>query len=94
MWTPTLRQARRIVVALVGFTLVLAGVVMIVTPGPGWLTILLGLSVLGLEFVWARRLLKRLKQHGSELGNKVLGKSASPKEPEPNQRRRSEELKE
>lgn len=94
MWKPTLRQARRVVIAVVGFTLVLAGVVMIVTPGPGWLTILLGLSVLGAEFVWARRLLKRLKQHGSELGNKVLGKSTPFKRAEPNHLQKSERLKE
>jgi uncharacterized protein (TIGR02611 family) len=80
LWKPTLRHARRVVVAVVGFTLVLAGIAMIVTPGPGWLTILLGLSVLAVEFVWARRLLKRLKQHGTDLSNKVFGKSASQQE--------------
>jgi uncharacterized protein (TIGR02611 family) len=94
MWTPTLRQARRLVVAVVGFTLVLAGVVMIVTPGPGWLTILLGLSVLAVEFVWARRLLKRLKRHGAELGQKVLGKSASPQEPKADTAGEADRLKE
>lgn len=77
MWMPTLRQARRLVVAVVGFTLVLAGVVMVVTPGPGWITILLGLSVLAAEFIWARRLLERIKRHGAELSNKVLRRSAS-----------------
>jgi len=51
-----------------GCTIVALGVVMLVTPGPGWLVIFIGLSVLGIEFVWARRLLRRLKQKGSELG--------------------------
>ncbi len=41
---------------------------MLITPGPGLLLILAGLSVLALEFVWARRLLTRIKAKGSELG--------------------------
>jgi uncharacterized protein (TIGR02611 family) len=60
----TLQQARRIVRIVFGFTLLAVGIVMIVTPGPGWLTIFGALGVLAAEFVWARRLLDRLK-HGS-----------------------------
>ena len=62
-----MQQATRLAVAIVGFTVTLLGVVMLVTPGPGWLMILLGLGVLGVEFVWARRLLGRLKTGGAEL---------------------------
>jgi hypothetical protein len=61
------QQARRLTVAIVGFIVTVLGVVMLVTPGPGWLVILLGLGVLGVEFVWARRLLGRLKKGGAEL---------------------------
>jgi tellurite resistance protein TerC len=75
MWVETLRQARRIIVAVIGFTVVLVGIVMIVTPGPGWLVILLGLSILSAEFVWARRWLRRIKKTGSELARTVLGES-------------------
>jgi len=53
-----MQLATRLAVAIVGFTITLLGVVMLVTPGPGWLMILLGLGVLSVEFVWARRLLK------------------------------------
>jgi len=35
---------------------------MIVTPGPGWLAILLALAILAAEFAWARRLLDRLRK--------------------------------
>ena len=45
---------------------------MLVTPGPGWLVILLGLGVLGVEFVWARRLLRRLKKGAAELACSVF----------------------
>ena len=72
MLNETLKQARRAIVAVVGFTLLTIGVVMLVTPGPGWAVIILGLSVLAAEFVWARRLLKRLKQAGTEIANSIF----------------------
>jgi tellurite resistance protein TerC len=75
MWVETLRQARRIIVAVIGFTVLLVGIVMIVTPGPGWLVILLGLSILSAEFVWAQRWLRRIKRTGSDLARTVLGES-------------------
>lgn len=75
MWIETFRQARKIVIAVVGFTVVLLGVVMIVTPGPGWVIILLGLSILSAEFVWARRLMKRIKKTGKDLTRTVFGES-------------------
>lgn len=68
LWPETIRQARRLIVLIVGLTLFLSGVVMLITPGPGWLLILAGLSVLALEFVWARRLLRKIKAKGYELG--------------------------
>jgi uncharacterized protein (TIGR02611 family) len=68
----TLHQAKRFFRILFGFTLLLAGVIMIATPGPGWLTILLALGVLAAEFVWARRLLDRLKAEGERLRNSVF----------------------
>ena len=46
------QQAKRIVKVLIGFTLLALGIVMIVTPGPGWLTIMLALGILAAEFVW------------------------------------------
>lgn len=73
MLIETLKQAKRIIVAIVGFTLVTLGVAMFVTPGPGWATIFLGLTVLSAEFVWARRLLKRLKKTGSQVASTIIG---------------------
>ena len=63
----TLQQAKRFLRILFGFTLLALGVIMIVTPGPGWLTIFLALGILAAEFVWARRLLDRLKKQGIRL---------------------------
>jgi uncharacterized protein (TIGR02611 family) len=68
----SLQQAKRFLKILFGFTLLALGVVMIVTPGPGWLTILLGLGVLAAEFVWARRLLNHLKEQGGRIRDSVF----------------------
>jgi hypothetical protein len=68
----TLQQAKRYLKIVFGFTLLVLGVVMIVTPGPGWLTILLALGVLAAEFVWARRLLDRLKRQGTRIRDTVF----------------------
>lgn len=63
----SIQQTKRFLKILFGFTLLLLGVVMIVTPGPGWLVIILGLGILAAEFVWARRLLDSLKEQGDRL---------------------------
>jgi len=60
----TVEQVRRVFLVIAGFTLLLAGVVMLVTPGPGIAAILLGLGLLAAEFVWARRLMDRIKHEG------------------------------
>ena len=57
-----LRQARRAVVLIVGGSVVLVGVALIFTPGPALVVIPVGLSILAVEFTWARRWLKRLKE--------------------------------
>ena len=49
----------RIGFALFGFLVVLAGLAMLVLPGPGLLVIAVGLGILALEFAWAERLLER-----------------------------------
>lgn len=56
-----LARVRRVVVAVIGTTIVLIGVAMIVLPGPAFIVIPLGLGILATEFLWARRLLQRVK---------------------------------
>ena len=53
---------RRLIVAVIGGTVVGIGVIMIVLPGPAVLVIPSGLAILGTEFVWARRLLGRVRR--------------------------------
>lgn len=50
-----------------GFLLVAAGVVMLVTPGPGWVAIGFGLTLLASEYDWARRWRDRLKEEGKKV---------------------------
>lgn len=57
----TLKQAKRIIVAVVGTTVTLLGVAMIVLPGPAFVVIPAGLAILATEFLWARRLLDTVK---------------------------------
>ncbi len=52
------RPLRWLLVAA-GFTLLLAGVVMLVVPGPAFVVIPIGLALLSLEFCWAGRLLDK-----------------------------------
>jgi Flp pilus assembly protein TadB len=67
----TVEQVRRAFRIVAGFTLLLAGVVMIITPGPGWVVIFLGLSLLAAEFIWARRLMDRMKREGERMRDVV-----------------------
>ena len=65
----TYKAARRIVVGLVGLTVLLIGVVMIVTPGPALVVIPVGLAILSIEFAWARAWLRRLRESISNLNS-------------------------
>lgn len=69
----TLRQARRIVVLVVGLTVLAIGIAMVVLPGPAFIVIPVGLAILATEFVWAQRLLDNMKERGRQF----VGKSKS-----------------
>src|SRR2546430_13794599 len=58
---PLLKRARRIAIAVIGGTVLLVGGAMIILPGPALIVIPLGLAILATEFVWARRLLERVR---------------------------------
>lgn len=61
-----IRLIRKIIKGIAGGSVVLLGIIMLVTPGPGILTILLGLSILASEFLFARRLLNRLRRRPAD----------------------------
>jgi uncharacterized protein (TIGR02611 family) len=57
---------RSLVRNVAGFALLIAGTAMIVLPGPGWVTIAVGLALLAPDFAWARRALERIKRAGTK----------------------------
>ncbi|MGF1613611.1 MAG: PGPGW domain-containing protein [Gammaproteobacteria bacterium] len=63
----TYRQAKRLVILLVGGTVLAIGVAMILLPGPAVLVIPLGLGILAVEFAWARRWLVRVRERAQSL---------------------------
>ena len=73
----TVQQAKRYAKIVMGFTVIVLGVIMFITPGPGVLVILFGLGILAAEFVWARTLLDRLKKGGVRLRDAVLMRGPS-----------------
>lgn len=74
----TYRWARRIAVAMVGGTVLLLGFAMIVLPGPAIVMIPTGLAILGLEFAWARRWLRKVRAQTSDLADRFNGALGRP----------------
>ncbi|MFP5252717.1 MAG: PGPGW domain-containing protein [Actinomycetes bacterium] len=63
---PALALTTKIVVTVVGSLVLLAGVVMIFTPGQGILAIVLGLAILATEYAWAERWLHAAREKAAE----------------------------
>jgi len=83
-WKILPRQLRKVIVSVIGFTLITIGLLLIVLPGPFTLPFLiLGLVVLGLEFAWADRMLDQVKAQGKKVDPRKLLKK-KPKNPDPN----------
>ena len=57
----SIKQAKRFIVAVIGFTVLAIGIAMVVLPGPAFIVIPLGLFILGTEFVWAKKFLEKIK---------------------------------
>ena len=63
---PVLALATKVVVTVVGSLVLLAGVIMIFTPGQGILAIVLGLAILATEYAWAERWLRKAKDKATQ----------------------------
>ncbi len=68
----TIDQAKRLIKIVVGFTVCAVGLIMLVTPGPGIAAILIGLALLGTEFVWAKKLMKRFEKEAHNVKNSFV----------------------
>ncbi|MUL41050.1 hypothetical protein FZ103_07590 [Streptomonospora sp. PA3] len=72
---PVLSWTWRTVVATVGLVILLAGVVMCITPGPGAAGIILGLAILATEFAWARGVLRFARAWAHRAKERALAKT-------------------
>jgi tellurite resistance protein TerC len=79
-WHLTYRWARRIAISIVGGTVLAIGVAMIVLPGPALIVIPLGLAILGVEYAWARRWLRKVKVRTAYYMSRVKGSGKKPPE--------------
>jgi len=70
----SLRFARKVAVAVIGASVLTFGIALIVLPGPAFIVIPLGLAILATEFLWARRLLRRVRQGATSAYQRVRGK--------------------
>ena len=59
--TIALQRARRLAIAVLGGSVILLAAVLFFTPAPSILVFLLGLGILASEFLWAGRLLQKVK---------------------------------
>ncbi len=57
------RTIWRVFIAVSGGLVLVAGLIMIPFPGPGWLVVFLGIGIWGTEFTWAQRLLRWTRVH-------------------------------
>lgn len=67
------RNLKRLVVLVLGVTVLAAGVAMLVLPGPGVLIIIAGLAILATEFVWAERAMNATLSRASKVSGSVTG---------------------
>lgn len=74
-----LKHARRLAVLVIGSTVLLVGMALLVLPGPAFVVIPIGLAILSTEFVWAARLLKRVKENAAYAAQTVMGNGADTK---------------
>ena len=58
----SLKKAKRLLIAFMGFSVLAVGIAMIVLPGPALVVIPAALGILATEFAWAKSLLNRIRQ--------------------------------
>jgi uncharacterized protein (TIGR02611 family) len=59
--TENIKVVRRVIVSVIGVTVLLIGVALLVLPGPAFIVIPVGLAILATEYAWARRWLKKVR---------------------------------
>ena len=62
-----IKVVRRVIVSVIGVTVLLIGVALLVLPGPAFIVIPVGLAILASEYAWARRWLKKVRRMASDV---------------------------
>lgn len=70
-----IKVVRRVIVSVVGVTVLLIGIALLVLPGPAFVVIPVGLAILATEYAWARRWLRKVRQMASDI---VSGRDSAP----------------
>ena len=66
----SLKQIKRIFIGVIGTTILIIGIAMIILPGPAFIVIPLGLSILATEFLWARKIMDKFRDKLKQLNKK------------------------
>jgi tellurite resistance protein TerC len=69
-----IKVVRRVIVSVIGATVLLIGVALLVLPGPAFIVIPVGLAILATEYAWARRWLRKVRRMASDV---VSGRSCT-----------------
>ena len=69
------KAIRKAAVFIAGVVVLLAGVIMLVTPGPGLAAIVAGLLILSIEYEWAERYLRKARKRLKDAGEKIKKKN-------------------
>ncbi len=66
----SIKQIKRLIVGIIGTTILVIGLAMIILPGPAFIVIPVGLSVLATEFLWAKKIVQRFNDKIESLKKK------------------------
>lgn len=75
------KAVKKFIIAIIGFGILIIGLVLIPLPGPGILVTVLGLLILSWEFAWAERQLDKAKTAQRKIAEKAKQKRAPPTKP-------------
>jgi hypothetical protein len=75
IWRQVPAPVRKLIVLVIGFTLIAIGTVLIILPGPFTLPFMIGgLFILAIEFTWARSLLTKAQESARKVDPRKLKK--------------------
>lgn len=66
----SLKQIKRLIIGIIGTSILIIGIAMIVLPGPAFIVIPVGLSILATEFLWAKKMIEKFKNKFEEMKKK------------------------